>query len=120
MLNGEQIEFFKTALDARSAQIKRNLNITSSEMDDMNNNDLRDEGDHASTSLGRAVDNAILDQQAKELAEIELALGKIHDNLYGICEMCGEEINIERLKVKIFARYCITCREIIEKEEKHK
>ncbi|MCH9739734.1 MAG: RNA polymerase-binding protein DksA [Epsilonproteobacteria bacterium] len=118
MLDSTQIEFFKTALEARSVQIKRNLNITSSEMDDMSNNELKDEGDHASMSLGRAVDNAILDQQAKELAEIELALGKINENLYGTCEMCGEEINIERLKVKIFARYCITCREIIEKEHK--
>lgn len=118
MLDSSQIEFFKTELEARHARIKRNLNITSSEMDDMSNNDLRDEGDHASTSLGRAVDNAILDQQSRELAEIDLALGKINDNLYGICEMCGEEINIERLKVKIFARYCITCREIIEREHK--
>jgi len=118
MLNSEQIEYFKSALEERREKIKSNLNITSSEMDQMSSNDLRDEADHASTSLGRAVDNAILDQQAKELAEIELALGKISDHLYGICEMCEEEINIERLKVKIFARYCITCREVIEKQMK--
>jgi DnaK suppressor protein len=45
-------------------------------------------------------------------------LGKIHNNVYGTCEMCEEEINIERLKVKNFARYCITCREVVEKEQK--
>jgi len=118
MLNLEEIKFFKTALEARRDRIKNNLNITTEEMNSLNSNDLRDEADYASTSLGRAVDNAILTQQAKELAEIELALGKISENLYGICEMCEEEINIERLKVKIFARYCITCREVIEKEQK--
>jgi DnaK suppressor protein len=118
MLNREQIEFFKKALEDRRDIIKRNLHITTKEMDSLNHNDLKDEADFASTSLGRAVDNAILNQQAKELAEIELALGKIKENLYGICEMCEEEINIERLKVKIFARYCITCREVIEKEHK--
>ncbi len=118
MLDNNQIEFFKNALEERKEKIKMNLNITSSEMDQMNINDLRDEADHASNSLGRAVDNAILDQQAKELAEIELALDKIRDDLYGTCEMCEEEINIERLKVKIFARYCITCREVIEKQMK--
>ena len=118
MLNTEQIKFFKTALEARRDKIKNNLNITTEEMNNLNSNDLRDEADHASNSLGRAVDNAILTQQAQELAEIEQALDKITENLYGICEMCEEEINIERLKVKIFARYCITCREVIEKEHK--
>jgi len=118
MLDEKQIGFFSRALEERQEQIRKNLNITTIEMDSLNANELKDEADHASTSLGRAVDNAILSQQAKELAEIELALGKISDNLYGICEMCEEEINIERLKVKIFARYCITCREVIEKEHK--
>jgi len=118
MLDNKQIEFFKQALEERREKIKQNLNITSSEIDQMNPTDLRDEADHASNSLGRAVDNAILDQQANELREIELALDKIRDGLYGICEMCEEEINIERLKVKIFARYCITCREVIEKQMK--
>ena len=119
MLENEQITFFKTALESRKKRIKNNLNITTHEMNSMSSNDLKDEGDHASTSLGRAVDNAILTQQSKELAEIELALDKIATGLYGTCEMCEEEINIERLKVKIFARYCITCREVIEKEQKH-
>jgi DnaK suppressor protein len=118
MLNTEQLDFFKEALENRKEQIKKNLNITTTEMNSLNTNELKDEADHASTSLGRAVDNAILNQQANELREIEIALGKISDNLYGICEMCEEEINIERLKVKIFARYCITCREVIEKEHK--
>ena len=30
--------------------------------------------------------------------------------------MCEEPINPERLKIKPFAKYCIDCREIIEKE----
>lgn len=116
MLNVTEIEFFKKALEERKLKIEQNLNITSTEMNCMKRNELKDEGDHAAMSLETAVDNAILSQQSKELAEIELALDKIENNLYGICEMCEDEINIERLKVKIFARYCITCREVVEKE----
>ena len=117
MLNSVEIKFFKEALEVRKAKIEKNLNLTSIEMNDMRRNELKDEGDHAAMSLETAVDNAILGQQSFELAEIELALGKISNNLYGVCEMCEEEINIERLKVKNFARYCITCREVVEKEE---
>ena len=118
MLNVTEIKFFKNALEEKKIKIENNLNSTSLEMNEMRRNELKDEGDHAAMSLETAVDNAILGQQSKELAEIELALGKIDNNLYGICEMCEEEINIERLKVKIFARYCITCREVVEKEQK--
>jgi len=118
MLNTTELKFFKTALEARKLKIEINLNRTSIEMNEMRRNELKDEGDHAAMSLETAVDNAILGQQSKELAEIELALGKISNGLYGICEMCEEAINIERLKVKNFARYCITCREVVEKEQK--
>jgi len=118
MLDATELNFFKIALEARKVKIENNLNTTSIEMNEMRRNELKDEGDHVAMSLETAVDNAILDQQSKELAEIELALGKIHKNLFGICEMCEEEINIERLKVKNFARYCITCREVVEKEQK--
>ena len=116
MLNEKEIEYFKKALLDRKIKLETNLSSTSAEMSEMRRNELKDEGDHAAMSLETAVDNAILGQQSKELAEIELALGRIENNLYGECEMCGEEINIERLKVKNFARYCITCREVIEKE----
>ncbi len=118
MLNATELKFFKTALEERKLKIESNLTTTAIEMNEMRRNELKDEGDHAAMSLETAVDNAILGQQSKELAEIELALGKIYNNLYGVCEMCEEEINIERLKVKNFARYCITCREVVEKEQK--
>jgi len=116
MLNSKEIEFFKNALEERKTMIEKNLNKITVDIHGLRRNELKDEGDHAAMSLETAVDNAILGQQSKELAEIELALDRIKNNLYGECEMCGDEINIERLKVKIFARYCITCREVIEKE----
>jgi len=116
MLNTEEIEFFKKALVKRKEKIETNLSTTSGEMHLMRENELKDEGDHAAMSLETAVDNAILGQQSKELAEIELALDRINNKTYGVCDMCGDDINIERLKVKNFARYCITCREVVEKE----
>lgn len=116
MLNTVEIEFFKKALEDKKIKIEANLSATSGEMHAMRHNELKDEGDYASMSLETAVENAILGQQSKELAEIELALDRINSETYGICDMCGDAINIERLKVKNFARYCITCREVVEKE----
>ena len=43
----------------------------------------------------------------KELSDILLALGKLEDGTYGICEESGEEIDIERLKAYPAARTAV-------------
>lgn len=118
MLTKEELEEFQNKLLDRRVQIEKNLRGTSLELEGMRDLELNDEGDHAATSAKTIIDSAILVQQRKELNEIELALGKIKDGSYGICEMCEEPIGKPRLEVKNFARFCITCREINEKEQK--
>ncbi|SFV90391.1 C4-type zinc finger protein, DksA/TraR family [hydrothermal vent metagenome] len=117
MLTPQEMELFKERLLKRKAQIEKNLEGTSLELKEMSSLELNDEGDFAAASAESVVDSAILAQQRKELAEIDLALDKIKNGTYGICEMCEEPIGFARLEVKNFARFCIVCREINEKEE---
>ncbi len=115
MLTKENLQEFKNKLILRKKKIIQNLAETEKEIIDMRSSDLNDEGDHAAVSVETCVDSAILAQQFKELSEIELSLDKIKNNTYGICEMCEELIDMNRLEVKNFARFCITCRKINEK-----
>ena len=51
-----------------------------------------------------------LDSLAKtELADIEDAIKRIERNEYGICNKCGIEIEMERLKAIPYTRTCKTC-----------
>jgi len=118
MLNKAELDSFQNKLLDRRVQIEKNLTGTTLELDGMRELELNDEGDFAAASAEAIVDSAILVQQRKELNEIELALDKIKEGTYGICEMCEEPIGKPRLEVKNFARFCITCREINEKEQK--
>ena len=118
MLTQQELDTFKNKLLDRRVQIEKNLRGTTLELEGMRELELNDEGDYAAASAETIVDSAILIQQRKELNEIELALDKIKKGAYGVCEMCEEPIGIERLEVKNFARFCITCREITEKESK--
>jgi DnaK suppressor protein len=117
MLTKEELKSFENKLLDRRVQIEKNLTGTTFELDSMRDLDLNDEGDYAAASAETAIDSAILVQQRKELAEIDLALDKIKNETYGICEMCEEPIGKARLEEKNFARFCITCREINEKEQ---
>ena len=118
MLTETELNDFQNKLLDRRVQIEKNLRGTTLELEGMRELELNDEGDFAAASAETIIDSAILVQQRKELNEIELALDKIKAGVFGICEMCEEPIGRRRLEVKNFARYCITCREITEKETK--
>lgn len=45
-----------------------------------------------------------------ELTEIDEALDRLEDGVYGLCAECGLEIDEERLKVKPFAVFCVSCK----------
>jgi DnaK suppressor protein len=116
MLTEKELKEFAEKLQSRKEQIQKNLEDAYGMISQMRGMDLREEGDLAAVATETDIDNAIADQQRRELAEIDIALGKIKNGTYGICEMCEEPIGRARLEVKIFARYCIVCREITEKE----
>jgi DnaK suppressor protein len=44
-----------------------------------------------------------------EIEKIKLAIARIDSGDYGICEVCGEPISNERLKVLPYACMCIKC-----------
>ncbi len=51
------------------------------------------------------------------LHEIDEALEKISRGEYGICELCGKEIESDRLDIKPYAKYCIECQRKVERGE---
>jgi len=115
MLTKEQLQDFREKLIKRKDKIILNLREVENDIVNIRDKDIHDEGDDAAIFTETNVDNAIIEQLNRELEEIELSLDKIKKGLYGVCEMCEEPIGIDRLEVKNFARFCITCREINEK-----
>jgi DnaK suppressor protein len=112
-----ELKYFKEILESRREQINKNISSGNNELIEINSLDLNDEGDHASANNNSMIETAIMQQQQKELGEIKVALVKITNRDYGICNMCEEPIGFQRLKVKPHAMYCIHCREIVEKSK---
>ena len=109
---------FKEMLLMRKAELEKILNNITNEIDEISRCDVKEDGDFAAASMDSSRDYQIYLKQKQELKEIEEALKRIEEGRYGICEMCDEPISEERLKIKPYAKYCIICREIIEKEGK--
>ena len=115
-----KVEFYKEILLKRKNELEKILISISQEIREISKCEIKDEADLAVTSMDSGREYQIYLRQKKELEEINEALKKIEQGTYGICEMCEEEIQEERLKIKPFAKYCIICREIIEKENNEK
>lgn len=54
---------------------------------------------------------AVADIRKQELERMDEALTKIEDGTYGICAVCGEEIEEDRLKAMPYATAHVKCKE---------
>ena len=75
-------------------------------------------GDQASAEIDRNFMLKLKGRERKLLAKIDEAIEKIDNGTYGICESCGEEINLKRLEARPVTTMCIECKTEQEEEEK--
>ena len=60
----------------------------------------------------------MLSRRARELKQIDQALAGIEAGRYGLCQECGEEIALARLKALPFATRCVACQSALEGERR--
>ncbi len=70
---------------------------------------VNDEIDNAVASAERDILFERVDRLIQRLDEIDNALKKAELKKFGICEKCGMEVSIKRLKLIPYARYCYRC-----------
>jgi len=63
--------------------------------------------DTAAITFEREFDERLGEGAAQTLTQIERALGRLAEGVYGVCERCGGEIGAERLRARPWATLCI-------------
>ena len=79
---------------------------------------LADPVDRATVESDRIWTLRIRDRESKLITKIRQSLEDIENGEYGICEDCGEDISIERLKARPVTSFCIRCKTKRESVEK--
>lgn len=77
-----------------------------------------DLGDQVSAEIDRNFMLRLRGREQKLLLKIDEAIDKIETNTFGICEACGQDIDIKRLLARPVTTMCITCKTEQEEEEK--
>lgn len=77
-----------------------------------------DNADLSTMDMNEVVDYSLLEMKYEQYKDIADAFRRLEDDTYGLCEECGEEIDIKRLEVNPLARYCIACKTLKEDMER--
>jgi RNA polymerase-binding protein DksA len=118
-LTPDEIEKFKALLLAKRSEILDNVTHMENETLRKQRSDLSNMPIHmadvGSDTFETENTLGLMDSERKLLAEIDDALERIENNIYGICEGGGEAITKARLKAIPWARYCVKCANLSEK-----
>ena len=114
----KDIERFKTLLEERRKAIANATDAAREAAMAVEQADLPDEIDLASTETGQTLNMRLRDRELVLLRKIDKTLKKMDDGEFGVCERCGEEIGMKRLEARPVAELCIRCKEELEKVEK--
>lgn len=113
----KDVQYFKEFLTERLEELLGRADDTVSGMTTPKEN-FPDPTDRASLEADRNFMLRIRDRENKLIKKIKKALERIDNNTFGICEKCGEDISIKRLKARPVTTQCIECKTKEEAVEK--
>ena len=74
--------------------------------------------DQAVMEADRSFRLRMRDREKRLMLKITEALARIEEGTYGVCEVCGGEISMKRLKARPVATQCIRCKNKMEAVER--
>jgi len=116
-MNKKDLNYFKKYLEGRLEELLSQADDTVSGMTTPKEN-FPDPTDRAALEADRNFMLRIRDRESKLIKKIKEALERIDNGTYGICDSCGEDISIKRLKARPVTTQCIDCKSKEEAMEK--
>ncbi len=117
-MDDETLVYFKGLLEQQLAELTASATTTVHQLIDTTEDRAIEYLDLASAETAHGYAMRIRDRESRLMKKILRALACIDDHSYGICEGCGEEIGIRRLQARPVTRYCITCKTLMEADER--
>lgn len=110
-------DYFKELLTKRIDSLLSQAGNTVSDMNRPKEN-FPDPTDRATYEADRNFELRIRDREHKLIKKVKKALNRIDDKSFGVCDKCGEDISIQRLKARPVTTQCIDCKTKEEAFEK--
>ncbi len=117
VLSSNDLKYFRNQLEKMLEEIEKKDKEVMKEM--VNSSQMYpDPADRASVESEQFFALRLRDRERKLKKKIKEALERIENGTYGICEECGGEIGVKRLKARPVTTLCIECKNKQEEQEK--
>ena len=113
----DRLSYFRNKLVEKQRQLVEEVGKSAIYAQGQEDDSIKDLGDQANNAYNREFLFELGNGDRRLLKEVVSALRKIEEGSFGTCERCGEPIVEKRLEALPFARYCIDCQRLVEKEE---
>jgi DnaK suppressor protein len=117
LMDKKDLDFFEQLLSGHLKELLSQADDTVSDMTGPSDN-FPDPTDRASLEADRNFILRIRDRESKLIKKIKKALDRIESGTFGVCESCGEDISVNRLKARPVTTQCIDCKTKEEAMEK--
>lgn len=117
-MNKAQLNKFKQLLEEKRQDILRRAEQTLSQDMTLDQDDLPDEMDLASSEYLQSFTFRLRGREKVFLDKIQKALDRIDEGSFGTCDECGEPISLKRLEARPETTLCIRCKEDQERVER--
>ena len=108
-MNETDLEYFKLLLNSQLKELEERIGYTDIQkmtIDEVSQDIL----DIASADTDKNMLLRIRERESRLISKIKQALQRIHEGSYGVCEKCGEDIPVKRLKARPVTSRCIDCK----------
>jgi DnaK suppressor protein len=116
VMEQKDLEYFRNLLAGMLEEALKHGEMTLEDMTD-NNEIFADPADRATMESDRAFTLRIRDRERRLIKKIRAALQRLDDGTFGICDDCGEDIGVPRLKARPVTKLCINCKSKQEEDE---
>ena len=113
-----ELKRFREILEEKRESVIQRARETIAQDMTLDTAELPDEMDLASSEYIQSFEFRLRGREKSLLSKLDLALKKITDGTFGICEICEEPIGKKRLEARPETTLCIKCKEDQEREER--
>ena len=115
-MDHKDLEYFRKLLSEMLEEAQQKGDSTIEELTD-SNEVFADPADRATVESDRAFTLRIRDRERKLIKKIRAALARMDEGVFGVCDECGEDIGVPRLKARPVTKLCINCKSKQEEDE---
>jgi DnaK suppressor protein len=113
IMKNKDLEYFRKMLIRRREDLYKQADVTVTDLQVATVKAI-DPMDQASLQATRDFTLRIRDRENRLISKINESLVQIEEGTFGICDMCGENISLQRLKARPVTNFCITCKNKME------